>query len=159
MCVSKLPVMMRVAQADSDAAAGLLAKRSAHWDLCVGVDLNGFLKLDHCQRIHSSGTCSGFAHVGRFCSSHPFTWLGTRAAGLNTSFHHLIVFRNPFTSVGGPPGSGLEPRNLAWNDSPHSALLSPTYRRRAYECSVWEGPVISDLFCCCSRTRVSASRM
>jgi len=28
-----------------------------------GVDLNGFLKLDHCQRIHSSGTCSGFAHV------------------------------------------------------------------------------------------------
>jgi len=30
MCVSKLPVMMRVAQADSDAVAGLLAKRSAH---------------------------------------------------------------------------------------------------------------------------------
>jgi hypothetical protein len=59
---------------------------------------------------------------GRLCSSHPFTGLGTRAAGLNTSFH-LIVFRNPFTRVGGVPRSGLKPRDLALK---RLSSLSPT---------------------------------
>ncbi len=59
----------------------------------------------------------------RLCSSHPFTGLGTRAVGLNTSFHHLIVFRNPFTRVGGLPRSGLEPRDLALK---RLSSLSPT---------------------------------
>jgi hypothetical protein len=64
------------------------------------VDLNGCLKLDHSEGFIGAERVRDSPKSGRFCSGHPFTGLGTRAAGLNTSFHHLIVFRNPFTRVG-----------------------------------------------------------